>query len=164
MIRSKLLGFQVGIKLEERKPHYGMGTRAVCSYQVVTPSGVTFAGSDYSPAPYRDSDYYGLSSALGLLFFICQNPQTSGAGEDFFAGYTPGQIAWAVSDPCESAYSDVTSLEEAINADPESFHEEMNYNADGQSMSFYWGDRDDLDTWIDLAEGIPAALYELIDG
>lgn len=164
MIRSKLLGFEVGIKLDKRESNYGMGTRAVCSYEIVTPTGVTFTGSDYSPAPYSGSDYYGLDSTLGLLFFICQNPMESGASDDFFAGYTPDQSAWAASFDCESASGDVSALEEAIGDDPDSFHEEMNYSADGQSMNFYWGDRDDLDTWIDLAEGIPAALYELIDG
>lgn len=96
--------------------HRTRGGRTCIGYTFSDPSGaVLFAGEDFRPSPMHadDSD----ATLRGLLGFLTLRPGDTDA--EYFADYTPAQLAFAASDTCQLLafiYSDDPSIIGSENA------------------------------------------------
>jgi hypothetical protein len=92
------------------------GDRTRIAYELREPSGVVlFAGDDFCPSPmHADDSDNALRALLGVLTL---RPGDTDA--EYFADYTPAQLAFAQSDACQLLafiYSDDPSIAGSENA------------------------------------------------
>lgn len=93
-----------------------MMARTRIGYELRDPSGaVLFAGSDFGPSPMHADD--ADATLRGRLGFLTLRPGDTDA--EYFAEYSPAQLAFAASDTCELLafiYSDDPSIVGSDNA------------------------------------------------